>query len=289
MSQLRVREAGVTAVTVLFASVVYAFGFNWCFAPNRLSFGGVTGVAQIITAFFPALPLGITVILLNLPLFLVGWRALGGRFLAGSLYAMVVSSLLVDGVAMVWTFQPMEPLLACLYGGLLTGFSMGLMLRRDVTTGGTDLGARLLKLRWAHLPIGRLCLVLDVAVVVSYALVFRDLDRALYSLVAIYVSSLIIDRVVYGGDAAKMAFIISDRQEAIASAILALDRGVTVLHGAGAYSGRAKEVLFCVCKRNQIARLKQIVKGIDPDAFLVVSEAREVLGEGFNLYREDAV
>ena len=102
-------------------------------------------------------------------------------------------------------------------------------------------------------------------------------------------SSLVIDRVVYGGDSAKMAFIISDHQEAIAASLLALDRGVTLLHGTGAYSGAPKEVLFCVCKRNEIARIKKIVKVIDPDAFLVVSEAREVLGEGFNLYREDAV
>ena len=283
------KETLCTAVTVLAASVIFAVGFNWCFVPNRISGGGITGLAQIITALLPGAPLGITVICLNLPLFLLGWRLLGGRFLLGSLYAMTAGSLLVDLVAMVWTFQPMEPLLACIYGGLTIGFSVGLMLRRGVTTGGTDLAARLLKLRWGHLPIGQLCLVLDVTVVVAYALVFRDLDRALYSLVALYVSSLVMDRVVYGGDTAKMAFIISDRYREIARALMGLERGVTLLHGSGAYSGRDKEVLYCVCKRNQIVRLKQIVKGLDPRAFLVVSEAREVLGEGFNPYREDAV
>ena len=278
-----------TAALVLAASGIFAVGFNWCFIPNRISCGGITGLAQIITVLIPGLPLGMTVICLNLPLFLLGWRLLGGRFLLGSLYAMTISSLLVDAVAMAWTFQPMEPLLACLYGGLIMGLSIGLMLRQGVTTGGTDLAARLLKLRWGHLPIGQLCLILDVTVVVSYALVFRDLDRALCSLAALYTASLVMDRVVRGGDSAKMAFIISDRYQEIAQALMGLDRGVTLLHGAGAYSGRDKEVLYCVCKRNQIVRLKRTVKELDPSAFLVVSEAREVLGEGFNRYREDAL
>ena len=283
------KETLTTGVIVIAASLLADVGFNWCLVPKQISSGGITGVAQIITVFFPQMPLGLTIILLNVPLFLLGWKILGGRFLLGSLYAMTVGSLLVDGVAMLWEFQPMEPLLASLYGGLLVGLSLGLMLRRGITTGGTDLGARLLKVYFAHLPIGQLCLVLDVVVVAAYALVFRDLDRALYSFVTLYVVSLMIDRVVYGGDRAPMVFIISDCHREIADALLELDRGVTLLHGTGAYSHRDKEVLYCVCKRNQVVQVKRIVNRIDPRAFMVVSDAHEVLGEGFNPYREDSV
>ena len=285
------KELGSTALYILIASLIYAFGFNWCFAPNNFSFGGITGIAQIIHKFVPVLPVGTLALMMNLPLFLLGWKLLGGKVLINSLCAMALGSLMIDGMNLVYSFQPMEePLLACLYGGAITGLALGLLLRRGITTGGTDLGARLLKLKWKHLPIGQLLLTLDVAVVACHTIAFRELNLALYSVVALYVSSLVLDRVVYGGNAAKVAFIVSDRHQEIAAELMrSLERGVTVLHGQGAWSGSEKEALYCVFKPNQIAQLKHLVHTIDPNAFLVVSEAHEVLGDGFNLYSADSV
>ena len=151
------------------------------------------------------------------------------------------------------------------------------------TTGGTELAARLLKLKLPGLSIGTLCLAIDTIVVVSYAAVFRDLTQALYAMVALFIISKVMDRVVYGGNGAKMAYIISERYEEITAKLLELDRGVTLLEGRGGYSGKAKNVILCAFSRAQIVAIKSIVKQADPDAFIIVCDAYEILGEGFGV------
>lgn len=281
----RLYEYGV----ILFDSAVYALGFNWFFQPNNLSIGGFTGIAQIINHFVPALPVGVTAILLNVPLFYLGFRRQGVKLLVSSLFAMVVGSLMVDGLAAAYTFQPMDPLLACIYGGVLLGVSMGLLLQVGATTGGTELAARLLKYHLRHLSIGRLCMTLDVLVILLYALTFRSLNNALYGIVAMYISGMAMDAVVYGSINAKMAYIISRDSQAVASRLLEMDLGVTLLNGRGAYTGDEKQVLLCAFKRSQIAAIKAAVIAIDPNAFIIVCEAHEVLGEGFGAYSQDSL
>lgn len=280
-----------TYVLLTVASGIYAFGFNWCYKPNAIAFGGLTGVAQIINHLLPLLPIGTLVLLMNIPLFLLGWKLLGGRLLVSSLYAMGTSSLFIDLVDRFHVFQPMEqPLLGCIFGGVLLGLSLGLVFLRGATTGGTDLIARLLKLRMAWLPMGRLLMGIDLVVIVAAAGVFRSLYSALYGLVALYISTIVLDGVLYGGDNAKVAYIISDSYQAIAQAIVNdLDRGVTLLHGEGAYSGAAKKVLMCAFKRRQIVEIKRIVKKLDPQAFIIVCEAHEVLGDGFREYKQNDI
>ena len=276
-------------VVITFGSALYALCFNWFFQPNNISMGGFTGVAQIANRLLPVLPVGVTVIVLNVPLFLIGVRKLGLGLLISSLYAMAVGSLMIDGLTMLYTFPPMEPLLATIYGGVLLGVSMGLLLSVGATTGGTELAARLLKLKLRHLSIGRLCLVLDVTVIVLYALTFRSVNNALYGIVAMYISSLAMDGVVYGSINAKMAYIISDRSQAITEKLLGMELGVTLLQGKGAWSGGDKTVVLCAFKRSQIAAIKAAVTAIDPNAFIIVCEAHEVLGEGFGVYSPDSL
>ena len=182
---------------IVLGSAIYAVSFNWLFQPNNISMGGFTGVAQILNRMFPALPVGVTVILLNIPLFYLGVRKQGPRLLVSSLFAMAIGSVLIDALAMVYTFHPMDPLLACVYGGVLLGLSMGLLLNVGATTGGTELAARLLKYKLRHLSIGRLCLGIDVVVIVLYAMTFRSLHNALYGIMAMYIASLAMDAVVY--------------------------------------------------------------------------------------------
>lgn len=269
---------------ITLASAVYAVGFNWCYVPNQIGFGGITGVGQIVNHLLPWAPIGTVVILLNIPLFLLGWKLLGGHLLVSSLFAMVVSSLMIDLLTALYTFQPMEPLLACIFGGVLMGASLGVVFLQGATTGGTDLIARLLKLKFAWLPMGKLLMAIDLVVIVAVALAFRSLGSALYGLVALYISSIVMDGVLYGLDNAKVAYIISDRHEELTRRLLELDRGVTLLQGKGAYSGRDKQVILCACARTQIIPVKRAVQEIDPDAFVIVCDAHEILGEGFGIY-----
>ena len=278
----------LTYVWITLASVVYAFGFNWCYAPNHIGFGGITGVGQIINAILPWAPIGTVVIILNIPLFILGWKFIGGHLLVTSLFAMFVSSAAIDALNAIYTFQPMDPMLATIYGGVLMGLSLGVVFLQGATTGGTDLIARLLKLKFAWLPMGKLLMAIDLVVIVAVALAFRSLGSALYGLVALYISSIVMDGVLYGLDNAKVAYIISDRYQAICDAIIHdIDRGVTILQGVGAYSGTEKKVLLVAFKQKQIVALKRAVKEIDPAAFLIVCEAHEVLGDGFREYKQN--
>ena len=276
-------------VVVTLASAVYAVAFNWFFQSNDLTMGGFTGMAQIIHYLLPVLPIGVLTIVMNIPLFIIGVRCMGIKLLLSSLYAMAASSLLLDLVASLFTFQPMEPLLACIYGGALLGISIGLMLLVNATTGGTELLARLLKLRFHHLSIGRLCLICDVIVVLLYAAVFRNVHNALYSIIALYISSLAIDMVIYGSQTAELAYIISGKSGEIRESLLQLDLGITLLPATGGFSGDPKQVVLCAFKRRQIAAIKAQVHSIDPNAFLIVCQAHEVLGEGFSSYSQDSL
>lgn len=268
--------------------VIYAVGFCWCYETNSIAYGGVTGIAQIINAIFPWAPIGVTVIVLNTPLFLLGWWLLGGHMLVSSLYAMALSSVILDLLDFFVTFPPMDHMLAAVFGGVTMGLSLGLIFMEGSTTGGTDILARLLKLKLSWLPVSKLVLAVDLTVVIVAALVFRRLESALYGCIALYITSLLMDGVLYGMDNAKVAYIISDHPEEIIYAIIHdLDRGATVLQGQGAYSGTDKKVVMCAFKQRQIVGLKRMILEIDPSAFLIVCQAHEVLGDGFRSYSSD--
>ena len=284
----RLNKTLLPVLIITAASAVYALGFVWCYVPNGIAFGGITGVAQIINYLVPAFPIGVTVIVINIPLFILGWKFIGGRLLVSSLYAMFVSSVFIDILTPLREWESMEPLLACIFGGLLLGLSLGLVFQQGATTGGTDLMARLLKLKLAWLPMGKLLMGIDLAVIVAVSITFQTLYAALYGLVALYISTIVMDGVLYGMDTAKVAYIISDKNQEISDAIVKdLDRGVTILHGQGAYTGAKKNVLMCAFKQREIAAIKATVKDIDPTAFVIVCDAHEVLGEGFRDYKKN--
>ena len=277
------RDYGV----ITLGCAIYAVSFQWFFQPNNIAMGGFTGVGQIFNRLLPFLPVGTIVILMNVPLFILGVRRQGLKILISSLFATVVSNLMMDAV---YTFQPMdEPLLACVYGGVTVGAAMALMLTVGATTGGTELAARLLKYRIRHLSIGRLCLIIDVAVVSLYSLVFRQVNTALYGIIGMYISSLAMDAVVYGSVNAKMAYIISAESAEITRRILDLELGVTLLQGKGGYHGDDKQVILCAFKPSQIGTIKALVTEVDPNAFIIVCEAHEIVGEGFGEYTPDSL
>ena len=288
MDKANIRRLFFSYLWITLASAVYALGFDWCYVPNQIGFGGITGVGQIINHFLPIAPIGGVVIVLNVPLFLLGWRLLGGHLLFSSLYAMFISSVFVDLFAALIPFQSMDPMLATIFGGLLIGLSLGVVLLQGATTGGTDLLARLLKLKISWLPMGKLLMAVDLVVIAAVALTFQNFSSALYGVVSLYIASVSMDMVLYGMDQAKVAYIISSHPKEVSQAILGeLDRGVTVLHGMGAWSGEEKKVLLCAFKQRQIVPLKRIIRSIDPKAFVIVCNAHEVLGDGFRSYQQN--
>ena len=225
----------------------------------------------------------------NVPIFLVGWRVLGGHLLVSSLTATALTSLFLDGIAAVYTFPPMaEPLLGCIFGGAVLGLSLGLIFQQGATTGGTDILARLAQSKMAWLPGGKVLMVIDLTVILLVAVVFHSLESALYGIVALYVSTLVMDWVLYGMYNAKVAYIISDKPEVIARVIMDdLDRTVTYLQGEGGYLGQPKRVILCAFKQREIVTIKETVRQADPAAFMIVTPAHEVLGEGFGSYHQD--
>ena len=249
--------------------------------------GGITGLAQAINVLLPVLPVGILTILLNIPLFLAGWRFIGFHLLSSSLFAMAVSSLAMDGIALFYTFPPMDSMLAAVCGGAMMGTGLGIVFSQGATTGGTDIVARLLKLKFPWLPMGKLILIPDGVVLALTAIAFQRLETALYGAVALYVSSKVMDTVLYGLNASKVAYIISNHWQKISDAILAYDRGVTILNATGAYSGSEKHVLMVAFRQREIVEIKEIVHEADPAAFLIVCDAHDVLGEGFGEYQKE--
>ena len=181
-------------------------------------------------------------------------------------------------------------MLASLFGGALLGLSIGMIFAQGATTGGSDLAARLLKLRLAWLPLGRVLLMLDLAVIAAAALVFRQVESAMYGVLALVLSTYVTDLVLYGLDTAKVAYIITDRTPEVIDMLTGqLDRGVTILHGRGAWSGEEKQVLMCAFKQREIVTVKQAVRQLDPNAFLIVCDAREVRGLGFRSHLDPEI
>ena len=274
---------------ITLGSILYALAYNIFYAPNLVAMGGLTGLGQVLNALIPVLPVGTTVFVMNVPLFFLGWKFIGGHLLVSSLYAMTFSSFAIDVMDMIYQFPPMDTMLAAIFGGALLGAGIGLVFAKGATTGGTDLIARLLKLKFAWLPMGTLVLIPDFIVIVLAAIAFGKVESALYGIVSLYITTKVMDTVLYGLDSSKVAYIISDSCKAITDAVIAMDRGATILHGEGAYSGDEKKVLMVAFKQKEIVPLKEKVNEIDPHAFLIVCDAHDVLGEGFRTYSKDDI
>lgn len=268
---------------------LYALGFCWFYAPNQLCMGGFTGLAQVTSLLVTQVPIGIQVLVMNLPLFFIMWKKIGNDWLVASMYAMLVSSLFIDLLDRLVVFQPIEPVLACVYGAVLVGGGCGLMLRQSATVGGTNLAARLLRLKLEQVSIGTLCSLLDGLIVVLHVIAFRNMSHCLYAVASLYLISLIMDRVVYGGRQSKVACIISDRHEELTDVLLEMHRGITLLDGEGGFTHQTRKVILCAFAKNQIIELKKRVQQVDPDAFIIVYDVNEVLGKGFGAYQPGSV
>lgn len=272
---------------LIIGDILFALGFNLFLTPHGLNAGGLSGLAMVLVHFLGFGTVGIVTAVFNLPLFIIGGKKLGKHFFFGSLLGMTVLSLAIDSLA-VLPAPDVEPLIAALYGGVICGVGLGIVFSSGASTGGSDIVVRLLKLRYQYIPIGIINICFDLCVAVLTGLVFQDVSRALYSGVAIFVTGNVVDAVVYRFDYSKVALIISPRYEEIAKMITnQLERGATYLKGQGVYKGTDTKVILTAVKKQQLPELKRLVSEIDPDAFVIVQEAHQVLGDGFSRYSKE--
>ena len=285
--QRSVRQWIVVYLKILIGSALYAAGFQFFLYPNAIATGGVTGVAMIIN-YFSGFPVGVMTLIFNVPLFLFSWKKFGLGFILASLAGTVLSSVMVDLFAMIPLEVTHEPLLGAIYGGIIKGLGLGIVYHTGATTGGVDIVAKFLRRKYQHINFSTFILGLDTAVIVAFAVLFRRYDSAMYAIICMFIASKVIDLVLYGAVNSKVCYIITDKSQEIKDGIVnALHRGVTFLHGEGAWSGQEKHVILCVIKQSQIVELKQLVKAKDDHAFVIVSDSREVFGNGFAYIGEE--
>ena len=273
----------------ILGSTLFALGFALFLAPNNINTGGISGLAMVLVEALGFGSVGSLSILVNLPLFVLGGLKIGRRFFAGSLLGMLLSSVLIDAFS-VLSFATPEPLLGVLYGGVICGFGLGVVFVSGTSTGGSDILVRLLKLRYRNVPIGQISMMFDGLVVVLTGIAFQDVSKALYSGVTVFLCGKMVDAVVYKFDYSKVALIISPAYAEIADQIgKKLDRGATFLHAEGSYSGNSTKVVLVAVKKQQLAELTELVSELDPDAFIIVQEAHQVLGDGFKRYSKNGL
>ena len=269
-------------LTIVLGCVFYAIGFQFFLYPNNITSGGVVGTAMIVNQL-TGFPVGVMTILLNMPLFIIAWRHFGLTFLIGSIAGMSLSSVLVDVFAGFGIMATDDPMLAAVIGGVIKGAGLGIIYYVGATTGGIDIVVKILRRRLASVNFGTIMLLLDTVIIAAYAMVLGRYESAMYSLICMYVTTKVLDLVLYGIDNACLCYIISDNTDEITREIVSgpLHRGVTLLDGKGAYSGVRRDVLMCVIKRQQIGQLKRLVKARDDRAFFIVTNAKNVFGNGF--------
>lgn len=285
MARDRIWQIVIDYAVITAGTVIVAVGLGFFLVPHKIAAGGVSGLATVIY-YLTGIPVGLTIFTLNVPLLIMAVRNLGLRLGVRTLYGTAILSIVIDFLVVRASAPTQEPLLAAIYGGLLTGVGLGLVFRAGGTTGGTDLAAQLLR-RHLKASTGQALLVADGLVIALAAVVF-SVELGLYALISLLVTSRMIDSVQEGVGYAKVAFIISSFPQEIANSILFnLNRGATALEGEGLYTSQKRRVIFCVVNRAEVSRLKALVRSVDPQAFMIVASVHEALGEGFkDLTRE---
>ncbi len=266
-------------------ALVYALAVNLFTAPNDIAPGGATGIATVIN-YLTDIPIGTLILLINLPLFILSVIFIGGSFTVRTIIATTMMSFAVDALSFIKGYEG-DKLLCSIFGGILTGIGMTIIFLRGGTTGGTDILGRLLRMKWRHVSVGNMILIVDIVIIFLAGIVYRSIENALYAVIVIFASTKVIDGAIYGLDTGKSFFIVSDKSREIAERIAKeMGRGVTVFIGRGFYSGEEKEIINCCVRRNEAAMLRDIVKSTDPLAFVTVSNVGEILGEGFRALDE---
>ena len=287
-SSISKKEAASFFLLNVVGSGAYAFGVQYFTAPHQIAPGGVVGFATIIN-FLWGLPIGVMTFLINVPLLLLSWRYISRDFTIRTVISTACFSLLTDavgaGVSLIQPYEsasPLAPLMAALFGGALMGLGNALVYFSKSTTGGTAIIGALLQKKFPQFSLGKLLMAANFTVVILAVVVYRNIDTALFAALAIFTSTIVMDKMVYGLNTNRLLFIISDRSAEIETGILErLHRGVTILKGEGGYRHSQKNIIFCVVSKSQFFRVRDLTMELDPRAFIVGCSAGDVLGNGF--------
>ena len=278
----------IWCLQIIVGGCLFALGFALFLDPHNFNGGGLAGISQILSRFtFGSVAFWVAAF--NVPLFVFGGMKLGKKFFWGSLIGVITVTVALE----LFSYLPApktDPLLASIYGGVVVGCGLGIVFSVGASTGGADIIVRLLKRKWRNVPIGTITMGFDVCVMLLTGLAFGDMSKALYTGITVFLTGKVLDLIVYSFDYSKVALIISDYNTEIAEAIYRkLGRGATYLDGEGSYTHKEKKVILTAIKKHQLADLKQLVADIDPNAFVIVQEAHQVLGDGFAKYTEDSL
>lgn len=269
------------AIWILGCSL-YAIGVNSFSIPNSIAQSGMTGLAVIFNQLFEW-PVGTVNLVLNIPLLILMWLFLGKKLVARTLWVTVLLSTALDVFSLFMPAYTGDKILASLFCGLLQGAGLGLIMITGATSGGTDIVGRLIHKRWPHITVGTIVMVADALVVGAGMLVFRSIESGLYAIIMIFVSTKVIDALIYGTGNGKMLMIVTEKADEVSQAIVhSSPRGVSIVPAIGAYTGKDKNILICVARKHEISGILKTVRAIDDKTFIIVSEANEILGEGFN-------
>ena len=280
-SGIAVKRSIIDYIFFLLGSAFYAFGFSYFIDPNNISPGGLTGIAAIIN-YALSLPTGAILFCLNIPVLILGFKKMGGSFVIKTLFVTALTSVLIDLFAYILPEFNGDRLLAAIFGGALSGFGLALVMLRGGTTGGVDVIAVVLKQKFPYLGIGRLVLILDSIVITLAAICYREIESALFAVVAIFISGKVLDAMLYGADKGRLIFIVTNRGADVSNAIFKnLNRGVTVLPSYGGFKMKSSETLLCALRFNEVDSAIKTVRAADPDAFTIVAVTGGIFGHGF--------
>ena len=267
---------------IMVGSLIMATGLMLFLLPNKVSAGGVSGISTILNHLFN-LPAGVTMLAMNVPLFIIGVRVFGRKFGAKTLWGIIWISLFSDFIDVVLKIPPVtqDPILATLYGGLLLGVGLGIIMKGRGTTGGSDIIARILN-KYFHLSLGMSFMIIDTVIIISMGIIFKNIDLILFCLISLAISSKVVDMLIEGLISERAILIISEKWEVVSERIMdEVKRGVTGLDSVGMYSKKEKKTLYCVVATRQIEHIRRIVKREDPFAFVTITNVSIMLGEGF--------
>lgn len=275
----RIADVGVDLLSgVLLSLAIYCFAI-----PSDFPLTGISGIAVILYRLF-RLPVGIMTIALNIPIAIACYRALGKRFYMNSLRTTLITSLIMDILGPLLPAYHGDTLLAAVFTGVLSGIGYGIVFMRESSTGGTDFILMTVKAKKPHISIGRISFVIDLCIILAGGYYVEDKNMILYGFIISYILSVVLDKVVYGGNYGKLALIITDHPMSISRAIDdATTRGATVLKGMGAYTGEDKYVVMCACNNKEMYAIRKLAHEVDPCSFVIIQESNEVIGEGFHV------
>lgn len=265
-------------------SIIYSVAVTMFISSNEISPGGLTGIATILNHLL-SIPTGITVFVLNVPILIFGYVKFGGRFIINTTIVTGLISLSLTVTERILPIFKVDKILAAIFGGCLLGLGISLIMLHGSTTGGVDIIAKLINRRFRHLTVGKIILTLDIFVIILTVIAYGNFESALYSVVTMFASSRVMDSLLYGGDKGKVVYAITSKSEQICQSITReLSRGATLFDVKGGYTGENRKMLMCSVRPYEVATLYSLIEHFDDKAFIIVTEAGEIIGEGFKRF-----